>query len=379
VPSNAELNDVTSGQSKRLGNALEDIVASLHDLPGVEVATRVFLPVVGSDTGRTREIDVLLSSEVAGYPVRIAIGCKNEKEPLGVPDVDGFVGQLEEVGIPRTHGVLVSALGYTKDALESAIRAGIRPLRLEGLDSTRLAGVINDAIQSIVYLVAGIRDYNVFVDHPDVMLPPDELSHRVSARHGTGLSGVNNYIWEQWVTGRLPVEPGEQTLFVGLPRGYEMQSQRPIPHEGLVIVTLVVTAHVGHIPGTAVRFQLRNESSGAVEKARLNATFQPPAGPLELQTIATVEELEAYRRSVTAQEVVAHRLQVPRIVTKAVFWPPSAQAIRRIQVLREAGEPITFATVEGTDLSKAWEGFAGHDERQGHGEQTDRGHGNTLE
>ena len=91
---------MSHGSTKRLGNALEDIVSALHNLPGVTVATRVALPVIGSQSGRTREIDVLVSSEVAGYPVRIAFECKNEQEAVGTQRIDEAIGKLADVGIP---------------------------------------------------------------------------------------------------------------------------------------------------------------------------------------------------------------------------------------------------------------------------------------
>jgi len=56
----------------KIGNALERIVALLHDLPGIKIQTKVKLPSIRSGSKRKREIDILLTSSVAGYPVRIA-------------------------------------------------------------------------------------------------------------------------------------------------------------------------------------------------------------------------------------------------------------------------------------------------------------------
>ena len=44
----------------------------LHDLPGVKVERNVQLPPIRGDQTRRREIDVLLTGYVTGYPVRIA-------------------------------------------------------------------------------------------------------------------------------------------------------------------------------------------------------------------------------------------------------------------------------------------------------------------
>ena len=63
------------------GKVVERITAMMHEVPGVRVERNVSLPsTVGS--GRTREFDVLLTSQVAGYGVRFAFECKNYANPL---------------------------------------------------------------------------------------------------------------------------------------------------------------------------------------------------------------------------------------------------------------------------------------------------------
>ncbi len=128
---------MSNSKAKERGNLLEDVVAALHEFPGIEIQKRVLLPVIDSSSGRKREIDVLLLQHVAGYPVRIAIECKNEKDQVGSQHIDEFVGKLSDVGIPPCHGVFVSPIGYTGPALERATKAGIRTLQLDGLRSRK--------------------------------------------------------------------------------------------------------------------------------------------------------------------------------------------------------------------------------------------------
>lgn len=47
-------------------------MAIQHDHIDAHVELRIKLPVVGSTSKRLREIDVLLTSHVAGYPILIA-------------------------------------------------------------------------------------------------------------------------------------------------------------------------------------------------------------------------------------------------------------------------------------------------------------------
>jgi hypothetical protein len=70
--------DATVHEVRPVGYNWGDLVAMMHEVPGVVVEKRTKLPVLQSKTGRRREIDVLITSNVAGYPVRFGIGCKNE-------------------------------------------------------------------------------------------------------------------------------------------------------------------------------------------------------------------------------------------------------------------------------------------------------------
>jgi len=76
------------------GKLLEKIVAAMHDAPGVTVTRNVKLPALGF-SGRPREIDVLIETTVAGYPVKIAIECKNLAAKIDPERIDSFVGKLQ--------------------------------------------------------------------------------------------------------------------------------------------------------------------------------------------------------------------------------------------------------------------------------------------
>jgi hypothetical protein len=63
-------------ENKAKGDFLEEVVALLHEGPGWAVERKARVPVRGHDKV-TREIDILISSLVAGYKIHIAIECKN--------------------------------------------------------------------------------------------------------------------------------------------------------------------------------------------------------------------------------------------------------------------------------------------------------------
>ncbi len=67
------------GEAKQQGDLIEDVVARLHEQSDVKIDKR---PVSDASSARTREIDVLLTSYIAGYPIQIAIECKKNGQWL---------------------------------------------------------------------------------------------------------------------------------------------------------------------------------------------------------------------------------------------------------------------------------------------------------
>src|SRR5579885_1210077 len=142
------------------GRIVERIVALMHDQPGVTVQRNQFLPPVGRK-GKKREIDVLITAVVVGYPVRMAIECKNEGRAIDSPGIEAFAAKLQDVGIAPQHGIFVSASGYTADAVERAKTVGMRTLTLRGLRDEDLLGSIFDAFQSVIYLLLQVLNVTV--------------------------------------------------------------------------------------------------------------------------------------------------------------------------------------------------------------------------
>ena len=110
---------------------------------------------------RTREIDVLLTGKVAGYPVRLAIQCKNYGKPITIGQIGEFRDLLEDVGIPPQNGIIVSVHGYQAGGTKRAKELGIKALVLEGLDETRLKAEIKDTFQFFIHLLLVVEDMHI--------------------------------------------------------------------------------------------------------------------------------------------------------------------------------------------------------------------------
>ena len=99
---------LAADSNKAKGNLVEEIAALLHEGSGVTIERNAKVP-VHPNSKRTREVDVLVTGMLAGYPLRIAIECKNYGKPIGVELIGVFKSKLEHIGIPPQHGIYISA------------------------------------------------------------------------------------------------------------------------------------------------------------------------------------------------------------------------------------------------------------------------------
>src|ERR1019366_2898363 len=310
--------DTTGRPSRVKGKLVEAIAAAMHEMPGVAVRKNVRLrPIVGGN--RTREIDVLIDGSVVGYPFRVALECKNERQVVGAPEIDAFVGKLLYVGIPPQQGVFVSIKGYTKGAVERARAAGVRLLVLTGLTEDRLRQVLHEAFQSVVYLVPAVMEWTVVHDvrtreSTEIGLFFDE--------QGNVAGTLADLAWRAWHEHELPSMLGTYHLDLRVPKGW----RHVIAGRECVPISLAAKVHVYGIAlglrGVAHKHDLVNVETRFREKTHLSATFET-AHPLQLGVLTTEDELSAAMKTPAASIQITSRVRLPRVAIGGLLWPPS--------------------------------------------------------
>lgn len=330
--------------NKTKGNILEDLVAMMHAVPGVTVETRRRLPVIRGSKTRKREIDVLLTAHVAGYPVRIAFGCKNEVKALDTLAVDNFAGILEDVGIPVQQGILVSAKGYTSDAQDAAAARGIKTLVFEGLSADRLGQEINAALKAVVYLLVSQFNLSMLPYVPDGWADDKRFITAVLDRKDEPpVTEILNSVWQLWVSGGIPDTIGEH-LFCLAPRSQDAT--------WIGVGAVTVTGWMASSPGVVKHGILRDAQAGSIDRVHIAATFDEIKGPLTLEPVnsetALADIIEKQRNSLVMQ------VRVPRIVSDVGYWPPTVEAMNKAKALVDAGKPVRFEDMEGTNIMDAW-------------------------
>ena len=251
----------------RKGKLVEQITAAFHESQFVSVRRNAWLPVVGTGKGR-REIDVLVTGDVAGYSVRLAFECKNERSPIGVKRVDEFIGRLKDVGIPPQHGVLVSASGYTKDAIGRGERESIRLLTLAGLTKEGLSSILYEVFQAVVFLMVdiaqlaiGYKEETGASEHPYMFFNDS----------GEFCGYLHHFVWDAWRKGLLPFSIGEHALDLGVPPNLYHVINKELRQIESISIKLKITGFVISFPGKAEHLLLldaKDKSSQARETKR---------------------------------------------------------------------------------------------------------------
>lgn len=70
-----------------------------------------------------RQVDVLISSEIFGEKMKIAIECKDHKDKISVGTLDAFHSKLMDLKINK--GILISKKGFSSKSISKAKRLGI--------------------------------------------------------------------------------------------------------------------------------------------------------------------------------------------------------------------------------------------------------------
>ena len=347
------------------GRIAESIVATLHENDeSTQVECNVQLP-AKNGTGRTREIDVLLTGHVGGYALRVAIECKNYNKRVGVPKIDEFVGKLRDVGLPKENAIFVSAVGFTKDALEVAAEHGIRTLLLEGLSDDRLASKIFNAVGSTLYILPRLAKVNIkgtqaldldLTEHkeldPEAFVPA--IFH-VESKRSVFIADIAASAWNQ---GAVNPQLGEVELALTIQKDNERWANL---FEGYTwyIETLTLTFDIKAlaytISGRGERFALRDFVDKSVVKHQQQAHFPDHAGQklTPLQTQADLEVYQAQYDAIVGDDWHFTRVfHLPRVKSGDFYFPLSQRVLSQMnavpdrQLTDDEWKQLTKTTIE---------------------------------
>lgn len=337
------------------GILLEQLVAKLHEDEGVKVETNVFLPPKSGDQSRAREIDVLLTRDIAGYPVRVAIQCKNYGKPINIGQVGEFKDLLEDVGIPCQQGIMVSVNGYQSGAINRAKELEIKTLVLEGLDETRLRAEIQETFQFFVPLLLVVEEMKITTDIAD-----NNYAFFFCDEDKKVCGFFTDLIVSRWRNGEIPMRLGEYSIDLKLPQGWHQVFNDKFIYPSAMSVKVRVVCYLAEMSGKVEEFKLKEAHTDKVQKFHLQANFDVLNNLIKAsreEPIFTEEELKNSKKD--ARTSVENRFRLPKIFVRNHLEPVSEQAFKFFMkgienlTLEEIGKlpQPKFEEVEGDTFS----------------------------
>jgi hypothetical protein len=332
-------------------------------MPGVTVERNVFLPAVDK-SGRDREIDVLISSKVSGYPVRVAVECKNQKKPIEVGDIGEFADKLTDVGIPVQHGIYISTSKYRSGAIRRAQGIGIRPLLLEETTPESLSESVQQAFQSLIYLLLTLTKIQV-VNNID---QPQNNWQMLVFRDKTGriCGSVPDLVWQEWLSDKGPEKLGSYTLDLTIPNNWVQVIDGKTVQVIGARAEVQVTGHIITFTTSVHQQMLVDASSRQVERSQLKAKFEISPGKYPVTTFSSEKDLKEFIHARKGIRISVGRFRLPRIRLGALYWPPSESTAKKVSRLMQDfadgkipdPRPLNLAEIEGTDMQTLWESIS---------------------
>ncbi len=352
------------------GILLEELVAMLHDYEGVKVEKNVKLSPKSGDKSRKIEIDVLLTSYVAGYPIRIAIQCKNYEKRITREQIGAFKDSLDDAGMPYQHGIVVSVHGYQSGAIKRAKELGIRTRELKGLTKDRLAAEIQEAFQFFIYLLPVVTELSVINE-----IQKDKfggvLSMAFFDKNQIFRGLALDLVVSQWRQDNISSLLGEYNLKLKVPSGWYQLSKNKPAKVFSIEATVKIVAYLIKLVGKAKTFSLVDAETKRTEKIHIEADFKNSTQTnyeIITQYFVSEQELQEFFDSNDKFKII-QRIKLPRILFDAFYHPFSKRAM---DFLKKRTEGLTLnqikklprisfedleGKVENSVYDETWQGF----------------------
>lgn len=301
------------------GKLLEKIVAAMYQTQGVEIKRNVDYPTTDGES--TREIDILLKTNVAGLlSVEWAFQCKNEKTSIGVGKISQFIGDLKDIGIPSKYGIFVSVNDFTKDALRLAKKEGIKTLVLKGLSEDRLKSKISSAIRHNIFLIPTIQ--NVSVINECSQAEYDYQFFIFADENNRPIGTIIDLLFNKWINGEISEQLGTHSVEIQVPinwfQFYKGESVSPLK----ITADFSVLAVAMTIDGEAEKHFLFDAQTKQLEKSNTQVTFRnfKEGEVIPILHFTTEEELKDFTdKSEDIRLTIKTRL--PRIISNNRYYP----------------------------------------------------------
>ncbi|WP_164543989.1 restriction endonuclease [Jeotgalibaca ciconiae] len=126
------MNNTSQIKGEKFESIVEKIYIQIANNERIKAKVEKRVPMLGAD-GASHEIDVLYSFEHFGVKYRVAVECKNWKNPINVSQLRDFSYKLEKIG--NINGIFISAESKFQDGAQKvSTYNGIKLIKYDEFD-----------------------------------------------------------------------------------------------------------------------------------------------------------------------------------------------------------------------------------------------------
>lgn len=303
------------------GRFLEDIVASFHNDENIKIEKRVWLKPLNDPNGEAREIDILLTVNIAGYiKTYIAIECKNYSTQIKPDQINSFKGKLDELNLPVQGAIFVSTIGYSKKAKYSAKKVGITLLTINGLSKDRMSKVMYDAIQSKVYILPVFKSYQTITSIKN----PSNNEHLLFFDKDKNYKGTFlDLFYEKWINEKIPLTLGTHNFKIDIPEGwFNLYNGELLPYDSFPVnIEFNFIGYVISNKGIANHIEMLDGFTNEIKKEQIEFNFKNP-NHSEIHIFSEEDKLTNFLNSIN-YKIEQNRIKLPKIRGIYLFYPIS--------------------------------------------------------
>lgn len=162
------------------GKDFEDLVESLEKLllpEGIKIERNIRLPDKDTTSG-TREVDILLTMQIAHYEMKVGIECRDRNDTNDIAWMDSLIRRKEDLGLSRVVGVSTSE--FSGPMIEKAKKHDITLRNLNPIDIAELSEWFEISEYKLSKLIIKFTNVNALYESPFPLTPQIDdavLSH----------------------------------------------------------------------------------------------------------------------------------------------------------------------------------------------------------
>lgn len=258
--------------------------------------------------------------------MHFAIECKDYSRPIISPDIDSFIGKLQDVGIAPQTSIFISTSGFNESAIERVAEVGMKALVFSEADQKSLQMRIRSAIQTVVFMVCFYRGFTFQTQEP---AEGEEILKYLTFydRAGNIKTTLMDIVWSNWLQDKPSLKCGIYNYDIPIPSDWLYLANGRHSSASNFNIQLEVQAFVMKYLGNVDQHNFQDAKTGEIDRSFVNVKFNPENNS-NINLLKTEEELSSALQIPADIKLHIGRVRLPKVVMdNNLMWPISKEAM----------------------------------------------------